>query len=325
MFLIFIRKLQSAENPCAATLGTGNRFYKVGYDGSNYQVNEFKYVDGKLHSQTQSSPSGSETITYIYSPTGELLGLTYNNTDYYYVRNLQGDITDIIDQNGNKVVSYTYDAWGKLLSTTGSLASTLGVANPFRYRSYMYDTETGLYYLLTRYYDPNTGRFLNADGQLNGNFLGLNLYAYCENNPVNYCDPDGRCSGDETCDNPDCIIRKIREQCNGQLDFSLYTNKYLNNEYLKLYEKQFAEPAINALGRTTNLYDNYAKSYTNVFGAIACISYTINYYSSLISDWDKNEFNKNQNNSLKTTYIYNDSPQAVLSGAAWDAYLQKYR
>ena len=90
------------------------------------------------------------------------------------------------------VVGYTYDAWGRVLSTTGSLASTLGTYNPLRYRGYVYDHETGLYYLQSRYYNPTMGRFINADGQLDsGDVLGLNLFAYCNNNPVMYSDTTG--------------------------------------------------------------------------------------------------------------------------------------
>ena len=80
------------------------------------------------------------------------------------------------------MVSYTYDAWGKLIKTNGDMATTLGVKNPYRYRSYRYDNETGLYYLKSRYYDPQIGRFINADdsGMLNAsmNILGTNLFSY---------------------------------------------------------------------------------------------------------------------------------------------------
>ena len=91
------------------------------------------------------------------------------------------------------MVSYTYDVWGKLLSTTGTLASTLGVYNPLRYRGYFYDTETGLYYLMSRYYNPTWGRFINADifittGQ---GIVGSNMFVYCNNNPVMNSDTNG--------------------------------------------------------------------------------------------------------------------------------------
>jgi RHS repeat-associated protein len=119
--------------------------------------------------------------------------MNLNGSEYYYTRNAQGDITGLIDGAKNQVVSYTYDTWGKLVSTTGSLAGTLGLKNPYRYRGYRYDTETGLYYLQSRYYNPDWGRFVNADalGGSMGDLLSHNMFAYCENNPVNLEDPSG--------------------------------------------------------------------------------------------------------------------------------------
>jgi RHS repeat-associated protein len=111
---------------------------------------------------------------------------------------ISGDIVGIIDKGGASVVEYTYDAWGKPTGVTGSMAETLGVVNPFRYRGYVWDEETGLYYLRSRYYDPQWGRFLNADTLLGkpGALLSHNLFAYCVNNPVNRSDPSGRASYD---------------------------------------------------------------------------------------------------------------------------------
>lgn len=124
-----------------------------------------------------------------------LIGINYNGVDYYYRKNLQGDIECIYSEAGNKVVTYTYDAWGNTTSITGTMATSLGVKNPFRYRSYYFDTETGLYYLQSRYYDPQVGRFLNGDEPVliraSGTLLSNNLYSYCENNPVNNIDPTG--------------------------------------------------------------------------------------------------------------------------------------
>ena len=99
----------------------------------------------------------------------------------------------IMNANGVEVVSYAYDAWGKVLSVSGSLSSTVGAVNPFRYRGYYYDVETGWYYLNSRYYDPTVGRFLSPDTILgaNGGLQGYNLFAYCNNNPVMFADPSG--------------------------------------------------------------------------------------------------------------------------------------
>ena len=93
-------------------------------------------------------------------------------------------------QKQTTVVQYTYDTWGAVTNITGD--TTLGELNPIRYRSYYYDNETGWYYLQSRYYDPVAGRFVNADFQINDGVLGANAFAYCNNNPVNHDDPDGR-------------------------------------------------------------------------------------------------------------------------------------
>ena len=118
--------------------------------------------------------------------------VTYNGEVYYYIRNLQGDVTAIINST-EPVVQYTYDAWGNVLSITGSMADTLGQMNPLRYRGYVYDSETELYYLQSRYYDPKVGRFINADAfaSTGQGLLGNNMFAYCGNNPVMGYDPQG--------------------------------------------------------------------------------------------------------------------------------------
>ena len=136
------------------------------------------------------------TIDYLYDENGSPIGLTYKGTTYYYRKNLQGDIINITDSTGAKVVTYTYNAWGKIMSMTGNME--LAVNNPFRYRGYYYDEESGLYYLNSRYYDPQTGRFINAEPNVDyGKFdegaglNGHNVFAYCANNPVMFKDDSG--------------------------------------------------------------------------------------------------------------------------------------
>lgn len=107
--------------------------------------------------------------------------------------NATGDVIALVDTGWNTVVSYAYDSWGKVTAIEGD--QDLGKKNPLRYRGYYWDEETGLYYLASRYYDPEVGRFISADTievlKIQENFDDLNLYSYCNNNSVNYKDPNG--------------------------------------------------------------------------------------------------------------------------------------
>ena len=140
---------------------------------------------------------GNDKLYFAYDASGTPMSVAYNGTNYYYVTNLQGDVVAILNSSGTVVVQYTYDAWGKLLTTTGSMKDTLGKHNPLRYRGYVYDTETGLYYLQSRYYNPEIGRFINADtyASTGQGLFGNNMFAYCGNNPVNNSDPTGHAFG----------------------------------------------------------------------------------------------------------------------------------
>ncbi len=140
------------------------------------------------------------TLAYLYDANGLPMTVYYNDTTYYYVLNAQGDVTAILNRKGEAIVQYTYDAWGNTLSVTGSWANSLGKYNPLRYRGYVYDHETGLYYLQSRYYNPKVGRFLNGDAYMSTGqgILGNNMFAYCQNNPVLYADHAGFfASGDD--------------------------------------------------------------------------------------------------------------------------------
>ena len=146
----------------------------------------YVYNGGQLSQMTVAG----NTLNFTYDASGTPMSVSYGSATYYYVTNLQGDVVAILNSSGTSVVTYTYDAWGKLLTTSGSMASTLGVHNPLRYRGYVYDTESGLYYLQSRYYDPQVGRFINADSYVSTGqgFGGNNMYLYCLNNPVNFID-----------------------------------------------------------------------------------------------------------------------------------------
>ena len=142
-------------------------------------------------------------LVYVYDETGAPIGLKYRTPVYaegeydcfFFEKNLQGDVVAIYNESGKKIGTYTYDAWG---ATTYTTLSRVGVElyitstyNPFRYRGYYYDTDSGWYYLQSRYYNPTWGRFINEDSCLYSSLLGFNMFLYCENNPVNYIDPYG--------------------------------------------------------------------------------------------------------------------------------------
>ena len=135
--------------------------------------------------------SGADELHFFYDAQNRPAVVVYNGTAYAYVKSLQGDIVAILDENGNTVVSYGYDAWGAPLWCTGELAETLGKVQPFRYRGYVFDEETGLYYLRSRYYNPRWGRFVNADMLIQCKKIGSNLFAYCSNRPILFSDANG--------------------------------------------------------------------------------------------------------------------------------------
>jgi RHS repeat-associated protein len=126
---------------------------------------------------------------YTWDYQGNPVTMTKGGVTYYYHMNGHGDVTALTDANGNVVAQYQYDAWGNIISQTGTMASS----NPYRYAGYRYDEETGLYYLMARYYDANIGRFITRDTfhGFEDDPQSLNLYTYTKNNPVMYVDPDG--------------------------------------------------------------------------------------------------------------------------------------
>ena len=194
--------------PKAASSGRSNS-YVYSYDENGIRTRKTigstvtdYYYNGTLLMgtvKTTTNSDGSTTtskLRFSYDANGKVVAVNYNGNYYYYLRNAQSDIVKLIDKTGATVVEYTYDSWGKLLSTSGSLASTLGKNNPFRYRGYVYDEETGFYYLQSRYYNPEVGRFISSDVLLSTGqgVLGHNAYAYCLNNPVNREDSNGNWS-----------------------------------------------------------------------------------------------------------------------------------
>lgn len=130
-------------------------------------------------------------IIPLYDNANQVCGIIHNGSAYYFLKNLQGDVIAITDDAGNTVARYKYDAWGECTIEWANCA--IGVINPFRYRSYYYDNETGFYYLNSRYYDPKICRFINADDARYISSSDNNIYCYCCNDPVSYIDLLGFC------------------------------------------------------------------------------------------------------------------------------------
>ena len=178
-----------------ATAKVGNTNISYTYDmagvRSSKTVGSTTYKYTTLSGLVTRQTGGNATIDFVYDESNQPLAMKYNGKVYYYVLNAQGDVVRIVDGSRNVVASYSYDPWGKLLSSSGTLANV----NPLRYRGYYYDSETGFYYLQSRYYDPAIGRFINADSYASTDMVGLlstNMFSYCENNPVMRVDPTGK-------------------------------------------------------------------------------------------------------------------------------------
>ncbi len=131
---------------------------------------------------------GSYVLIFTYGINGHPMSVKYENEEYYYITNALGDVIGILDSNGNEVVTYIYDAWGNCILDDDSEEFDLGYLNPLRYRGYVYDEETKLYYLQSRYYNPDICRFISADSisylGADGTPVSYNLFAYRGNSPV---------------------------------------------------------------------------------------------------------------------------------------------
>lgn len=185
-----------------ATISSDTDSISYTYDVDNLRTSktvngvktEYYWLDGKLMAQKRSN----EYLLFQYDENGKAYGFILKNgtyeATYYYEFNVQGDIIGIINGGGTRVAEYSYNAWGKLISATSNVEQGIVEKNPLRYRGYYYDAETGFYYLNSRYYDPEVGRFLNADkvvSGVGGKILGYNVYVYCNNNPIVFVDSVG--------------------------------------------------------------------------------------------------------------------------------------
>lgn len=203
------RTLSWTQGRRLASMDAGsNEVYTYTYNDEGIRTS--KTVNGTKHeyllsgTQVIAEKFGSVLIIYLYDENGSPIGMQFRTSSmaantfytYWFEKNLQGDVIAVYNESGTKLISYYYDAWGNVTQNihNNSGNNKYAALNPFRYRGYYYDTESKLYYLNSRYYNPEIGRFINADGQLNGGLLGYNLFAYCENNPVMGYDPTGTLS-----------------------------------------------------------------------------------------------------------------------------------
>jgi len=161
--------------------------YRYIYNGSQLSQMVVVYDDGEYYEYHR--------LDFAYSANGTPLTVTYNDCTYHYVTNIQGDVIAILDDIGRLVCRYAYDAWGNV-TDLGGRGDNVGYFNPLRYRGYVYDNETGLYYLQSRYYNPTWCRFLNADALVSTGqgVLGNNMFAYCNNSPIAFIDTNGQFS-----------------------------------------------------------------------------------------------------------------------------------
>ena len=177
-------------------------------------THEYLTRAGKVARETVKRGSSTEILDFLYDESGRPFALNYSTNGgssfitYYYVLNLQGDVVKLVTSSGSAVATYEYDAWGNILSKSGTMADK----NPLRYRGYYYDNETGFYYLRSRYYDPANRRFISADSYASTGqgFVGTNMFSYCNNDPVIYADTTGHALDPRLRTIPPCFWHRKR-------------------------------------------------------------------------------------------------------------------
>ena len=211
-----------AEEPVAAEPGLSESDWTLA--STETVTHEYLTQNGKVARETIRQDVGgtvlkTETLDFFYDESGRPFAFNYSvdgdiASTYYYILNLQGDVVQIIDANGVMQAEYVYSPWGEIISAEGDLAEI----NPLRYRGYYYDSETGFYYLRSRYYDPENHRFINADSIdaiLSAGDMGCNMYSYCYNSPINQVDENGR------------LPQWVKDGCSWFNQHSPYYQKYV--------------------------------------------------------------------------------------------------
>lgn len=200
------RQLQSVSNSDNSNTtysynADGQRIEKTVNSANGDEYNYGYYYNGDIlagYRLVITESDGSSTthnVAFMYDENGEAFGIDINGKEYFYVKNAQNDVIAIVNSNNETVVSYQYDSWGKLLSCEDTSENDIvSFINPYTYRSYFYDSDTEMYFLKSRYYNPELCRFISADSVVagvGGDIRGYNLFAYCMNDPVNMSDHTG--------------------------------------------------------------------------------------------------------------------------------------
>ena len=178
-------------------------FDNISYEYNANGIRTAKTVVGVRHEYDlegsnilRESDALGNVIVPLYDGEEQVCGMTYNGELFFFHKNLQGDIIAITDHTAAVVARYSYDAWGKCTILSDTSGCEIATVNPFRYRGYYYDAEIGMYYLQSRYYNPEVGRFVNSDDPsilfpTSNQCICVNFFAYCYNNPINLSDPTG--------------------------------------------------------------------------------------------------------------------------------------
>ena len=267
-----------------ATMSKSGTTWNFCYDASGMRTQRsngsttytYTYDGGKLTQMKM----GSSTMRFTYGINGHPVSLNYDGTVYYYVTNAQGDVVAILNSSGQEVVSYTYDAWGNMVKKSGSKANDLGTYNPLRYRSYVYDQETGLYYLQSRYYNPAICRFISADSisylGADGTPVSYNLFVYCGNNPANVT-----ISTTTNINSPNTTTAPaIKGTIGGSNSATPLANFVsMSNYSISLFENFLIGMALGNISHTTTFQHNTAEmfyAYSNVGNTVSSVGLGLN-------------------------------------------------
>jgi RHS repeat-associated protein len=309
-----LARVTHADNSCetytydADGLRTSRRLYDAG--GALTRSHEYTWVDGVLIGRK----SGNDVMHFSE------IGFNLNGVQYFYVKNLQGDVTKLVGANGTIVANYAYDAWGGIITASGAMAEI----NPIRYRGYYYDTETQLYYCQSRYYNAVFGRWVSADDigvaqLLIGEIGGTSLFTYCVNNCTNKVDPEGFLALSSTLTNAKFVEGNPKEPNWPETDFydwnsrkATFASKALKSSIkVALAALRKSKKSVLKYGTGLDAFERYLDNtgrdrnvnYSNAYNADAWIKYAVNTYLRR-AQIEAERIIKQRTNSQNYYYIY---------------------